>query len=445
MKKILSLLLSLCFSPVFAQAPSRFNAGGVVPGKDVAPEYYTDGYLRYADYEYRPTIKTVMLQVKGVEGSPALLDLESEDQLHLQFDDLDATQKQLYYSIEHCNADWAPSNLMKTRAVQGLQQDLLQDFAYSFNTRQQYIHYDLMFPNDNMKIMMSGNYLLKVFEDNDPQKLVLSRRFMVFKNTAIVSARIKRPSVMELRDTDQEIDVVVDISKMNVINPASSVKVMIRQNGRWDNALFMKPFSLNQNSISYDFDDGSNCFPGGNEFRAADIRSLRMNSISVKKINRDSSLVQVSLLPDQVRSFDSYQSLPDANGNYYIRNAEGSEPEKDGDYVWVDFRLPFEAPVRAGNLYLFGAFSNWQFSDAFKLSYKYASKAYTGRILLKQGIYNYCYSFLPLKGGSADLAYVEGSFFNTENDYMVLVYSRTYTNDFDELVGLSRVNSIKNQ
>jgi hypothetical protein len=415
------------------------------PPKLATVDFFSDGNLKYTDFSYRPTIKTVMLQVKGAEGSPPILDLMSKDQLHLQFDDLDPTQRQLYFSLEHCNADWKPSGVMRTMAIQGLQQDLLQDFKYSFNTRQQYLHYDLYFPNDNMKILLSGNYLLKVYEDGDPSNLVLTRRFMVFKNQVRLSSKVKRAGLSELRDTHQELDVFVDISTLQVPNGAAGVNLVIRQNGRWDNEKRLKPYGMNQNNISYDYDDGTNCFLGGNEFRWADIRSLRMQSDRVKSIIRDSAIVKVLLLNDPIRAFSEYQSLAEANGNYFIRNTEGSEPEVDADYAWVDFKLPFEAPLTNGNLFLLGAFSDWQFRDDFMLHYDFRSKAYTAHILLKQGIYNYSYVFLPTSSNKGDETYIEGSHFNTENDYTIYFYHRQYVNNFDELKGLLRVNSIRNQ
>jgi hypothetical protein len=284
-----------------------------------------------------------------------------------------------------------------------------------------------------------------VYEDGDPENLVLTRRFMVFTTKAKVSARIKRPSLMNLRDTHQEIDALVDVSAVQITNAPSAVKLVIRQNNRWDNAIWLKPFSVNSQSITYDYDDGSNCFPGGNEYRWVDIRSLRMQSDRVKKLYRDSVLVEVQLLDDPVRAFSSYRSLPEANGRFFIRNQEGSEPEVDGDYCWVDFSLPFEASVVNGNLYLFGSLCDWQFKKDFKPSYDYPNKSYRTRILLKQGIYNYSYIFAPSKGGPGDETYIEGSFFNTENDYQILFYNRAYTETFDELIGISQVNSIRNQ
>lgn len=397
--------------------------------------------LKYTDHTFRPTIKTVILQQEGVDGSAPMIELNSGTRLHLQFDDLDVIQRQYYYSLEHCNADWKPSRVMVSRAIRGLPQDFLQDFQYSFNTRLQYMHYSLVFPSDQMEILLSGNYILKVYEDGDQDNLVLTRRFMVFKREAPVSASVRRTVPVNLMDTHQEVDVSVNIAQLSLINIPATTQLVIRQNGRWDNAKYLKPMSFNKQTINYNYDDGSNCFVAGNEFRWADIRSLRMQSDRVRNFVRDSELVITNLLPDPVRMFDSYRNLEEANGKFFVRNTDGSEPEVDADYTWVNFFLPFEAPIVHGNLFIFGALSNWGFEDEFKVTYDYTSKGYRARILLKQGIYNYSYILLPKNSSTGDMKYIEGSHFETENDYMILFYSRQYTEVFDELIGIAQVNS----
>lgn len=401
----------------------------------------SDVPLQYTDHIYRNSIHTVILQQVGVDGSLPIIELNSGTQLHLQFDDLDVTQRQLYYSLVHCNSDWKPSGVMVSRAIRGLQQDFIQDFDYSFNTRQQYIHYDLVFPSDQMQILLGGNYLLKVFEDGDQENLVLTRRFMVVRKAASVSARVRRPVRVDLMNTHQEIDAMVDITKLSLVNIPATTKLVIRQNGRWDNAVSLNPFSLNAQSINYDYDDGSNCFSAGNEYRWIDIRSLRMQSDRVQNFIRDSLLVITKVLPDPLRTFDTYRSLPEANGRYFIRNTDGTEPELDADYSWVHFTLPFDAPITHGNLYLLGSLCDWQFQDRFKLRYDYPSKSYRISILLKQGIYNYCYSLLPQGKQIGDNSYIEGSHFETENDYLILFYSRPYTEVYEEIIGMTQVNS----
>lgn len=380
----------------------------------------------------------------GFELTPPMIELNGKERLRLSFDDLDTDQRDLWYSIEHCNADWQPSPLPTNMYIQGQFQDFISDFQYSFNTRVNYIHYTVVFPSDNMKITRSGNYLLKVYENNNPDQLVLTRRFMVYEQKAKITTGLRRPVSPQLRDTHQELDFEVDFSALQVVNPQENVKVTVMQNFRWDNAMQLKPFFVRDRKLIYDYDDGTNCFPAGNEFRFFDARSIRVQMERIRRINTDSTPVILHLMPDMVRSFGSYVTYQESNGAFFIRTTDGGRNHAiDADYVWVNFYLPYEAPFIDGNLYVFAALSDWQFKDEFKMFYDYANKAYRARVLLKQGFYNFMYSFLPNSKQKGDDSVIEGNFFQTENDYYIMVYQRALMNNFDELVGFLKINTVK--
>jgi len=407
-------------------------------------DYYDDQYKRYNNYVYIPTIKTVLLHVDGFELTPPMLELNGKERLRLSFDDLDTDQRDLSYAIEHCNADWQPSALPTNMYLQGQFQEFVTDFQYSFNTRTNFIHYTFVFPSDNMKITKSGNYLLKVFENSDPDQLVLTRRFMVYENRTPIKTSLRRPVPPNLRETHQEIDFEVDFTNLQVVNPQENIKVTVMQNFRWDQTLQLKPFFIRDKKLIYDYDDGTNCFPAGNEFRIFDIRSIRVQMERVRKIITDSTPVVMHLIPDPIRSFGNYVTFQESNGAFFIRTNDGGNKHSiDADYIWVNFYLPYEAPFIDGNLFVYGALSDWQFKDEFKLHYDYVNKAYRARILLKQGFYNFIYSFLPNSSSIGDDSIIEGNYFQTENDYYLLVYQRALMNNFDELVGFLKVNTVK--
>lgn len=410
-----------------------------------AYDYFDENYKRYHNYVYIPTIKTVLLHVDGFELTPPMLELNGKERLRLSFDDMDTEQRDLWYSIEHCNADWQASALPTNMYIQGQFQDFISDFQYSFNTRTNYIHYSVVFPSDNMKITRSGNYLLKVYENNDPEQLVLTRRFMVYEQKAKITTALRRPVPPSLRETHQEIDFEVDFSALQVVNPQENVKVSVMQNFRWDNAMYqIKPFFVRDRKLIFDYDDGTNCFPAGNEFRFFDVRSIRVQMERVWRIVTDSTPVVIHLMPDAVRSFGNYVTYQESNGAFFVRTTDGGRNHAiDADYVWVNFYLPYESPFIDGNLYVFGALSDWQFKEDFKMFYDYQNKAYRARILLKQGFYNFIYSFLPNSKQKGDDSLMEGDFFQTENDYYIMVYQRALMNNFDELVGFLKVNTVK--
>ncbi len=98
-------------------------------------------------------------------------------------------------------------------------------------------------------------------------------------------------------------------------------------------------------------------------------------------------------------------------------------------------------PLQDGNVYIGGGLSNWQFTESNKMKYDAASSAYRGTLLLKQGIYNYRYMFLPDDKGTFDLSEIEGSHYETENEYLILFYHRGPGVRYDKLVGHEVIHS----
>ncbi len=406
-------------------------------------DYYKPDFFEYADKIYLPTIKTVQLHDRDFELSLPVIRLFSEDKLKLSFDDLDTELKDLSYTIIHCDASWQPSNISQSEYIDGYSEDIISEYSYSFNTLVRYLHYNLVFPTDVMKIKKSGNYILKVFMDHDPEKNVLSRRFMVSDERIAVKVQAKQATLIRYRANRQEVDAAIDASAVRLGDPFSDLKVVISQNGRWDNVVSgLKPLYINGNEFIYDYDE-ENTFEAGNEFRYFDIKSLRFRSERVNDniVTKDSNVVL--LTNEERKSAKRYFSQPDINGNYVIRVQEGRDPERDADYVDVRFVLPAEVPLPGGDVYVFGKLSDWQLRPEFKLNYSIERQAYTGFIRLKQGYYNYALAFAADGKKEADLSVLEGSHAETENDYYVFVYFREMGTSYDQLVGYVRANTVR--
>lgn len=392
------------------------------------------------DRTYKPHIYTALVHPVKFEPVLPVIELGSDQKLMLSFDDLENDNKFYTYTFIHCNADWTPSQLIYTQYATGLPYDYINDWKFSLNVQKTYTNYRLTFPNDNINLTKSGNYIIKVYDNDDPNDIVLTKRFMVVERIVGATALVQRSSDPQYRNMKHEIDFTIDVSKMNVTDAYNQVKPVLMQNERWDNAIYgLKPLYNNSGKLTYDYYD-QNTFNGGNEFRFFDARNVRLTNDRVYNITyEEDKQYHFFLSKDQNRIVNRYNVMDDINGRFFIRLFSGVDYYSEADYVWVHFALEAETPVD-GDVYVFGLLSNWQIQPRFKLDYNATRKVYEGLVMVKQGYYNY--EYVVAKNGVVDDTYFEGNHFETENQYNLLVYVRAFGDRADRLVAVERFNSI---
>lgn len=406
-----------------------------------ADDYFDQSYLRFADFVYSNNIKSVLFNRVGWEFSLPIIELNSADKLELRFDDLDADFKSYAYTLIHCNALWQPSDLMEYEYLQGFYEDRIVNYSFSRNTRTAFTHYHLELPNRNMQPLLSGNYLLKVFHEGDPDAVVLTRRLMVVEPLVSIDATVKQATNLNFRATHQEIDFTIRTQFFPISNPYRDLRVVVRQNNRWDNAIIdLKPRLVQGSSLIYDYED-DNLFAGGNEFRNFDTKSLRFRSLHVREISPSHRGWDVVLMTDRNRRFLRYTTSNDINGRFLIRTEDYPDDMLESDYTWVHFSLTQPEPLAGGNVYVVGGFSDWAYTHPYRMEYNYHKQQYELSVLLKQGFYDYQYAFLEDGATQADVTLFEGSHSIAENDYSILVYYRRPGDLHDSLIGMQFLNS----
>ena len=383
-------------------------------------------------------IKTVLCHQLQDALSLPIINLKSDEKLLISFDDLDADVKDYYYTINHCNADWAASDLMQSEYINGFTEERIIDYGFSFNTIQKYTHYQFEFPTLDMKPLLSGNYVFKIF--NEKGETVIQKRFMVLDTQLSIEANVKRATIVEDRNTKHEIDFTIKHPNLVVANPFSDIKVYLKQNNKEDNAITdLSPLFVKNDELVYEYDEG-NTFWGNNEFRYFDIKSLRYQSERIKDIAFDSTNYHVYLFNDYKRTFDRYSIEPDINGKFLIKSQEGWKSSIEADYAYVHFTLPVDY-ISYGDMYVLGALTDWQLKEEFKLEYNAAKKQYEKAVLLKQGYYNYHYALNDTATKRVDVSFVEGTHYQTRNDYYIYVYYRAVGDRHDHLVGFLKTSS----
>jgi hypothetical protein len=424
---LFSSFLAIKFENLFSQSTS---------------DYYTSNFMRYVNYTYTNNVKTVMLFSNNDPLYNPTIKLNSEDELTLVFDDLANELRSYKYTFIHCNSSWEASPINENEYIEGFTTNFINDYAYSINTKQPYIHYELRFPNENVNFTKSGNYLLKIFNDEHPEFPIITRRFLVYENLVQTKSNLKSASNIDFLKTGQQIDFSFEYGNLKVINPFENFSVGILQNYRWDNAkLKLKPTFLQESRLLFNNSDET-IFKAGNEFRNLDIKNLHFRSERIQKIENDTAF-QIHLYQDKTLAKERYSSMEDINGKFIIKNQLGKTSETDADYALVHFSIASNTELSEGNVYIFGALSDWNYNNNFKMHYNPTTKSYEKSLYLKQGYYNYSYQFVRDNSNHGDESLFEGSFFETENDYTILIYYQETGKNYQQLVGVSSINSAK--
>ena len=405
--------------------------------------YYSSGFMKNNNAVYRDNIRTVLLYKAGFELSPPIIQLRSDEKLVLSFDDLDGDYKQYRYTVVHCDAFWNKSELQQIEYIDGYYDDIIDSYNYSFNTMVHYTNYTAVLPNEDLMIKKSGNYILRVFLDSDEDdNVVLTQRFMVYEPQVTVEGRIANSVDLDLRYTHHQVSFRILGGNYYLSDTYRNLHVIVMQNGRWDNIIKnVQPRNIIGNEYNYSLIEEL-AFPAGNEFRYLDMKTLKYYTDRMVSLQYTAEGYQVYVSPDLPRAGKNYISEEDINGRKLIAANDTRDPYSEGDYAWVHFTLSYYPPLIEGNVYVFGALSDWQYNASNLMQYNYNLRAYEAKLFLKQGYYNYTYAFLPNNEQVGDLGFIDGNYWETRDEYTIFVYYRQQGDFYDRLVGLGFLNSL---
>lgn len=400
--------------------------------------------LLLPDYIYSSNIRFPEVYKTGSDQTNNIIDLNSNQKLLFQFDDMDNDIKNYSYQVIHCNTDWTTSDLLHMQYMQGFETYIITDSKFAQNVTTPYTHYSFSFPNEYMRPVISGNFIMKVFETDNPDKIAFTRRFMVVENIAIFpEAKIRYASGVELRNSHQELYFTIGTENIMVQDYVNDFKVNIIQNQRWDNAIYgITPQFIGPRDVRFNYTNGELAFEAGNQYRFIDLKTLQLINEPIANIKFENGKYHIRLRDEYIRNNRNYQNRPDINGRYTVYNQDGFSTSIDPDYGLVYFTLPNDAMFDKKEVYLIGNFSFGQLLDTYRLTYDEFRDVYWIVMPFKQGYYNYMYAVLDKKTGKGDVSPVEGSYAECENDYTIMVYVRRPGDVTHKLVGVKYLNSL---
>ena len=399
-----------------------------------------------ADHIYKSNIRSIKLHKANDPYSYPIIRLNSVDDLELYFDDLDADIKNYYYTFQLCNADWTPSNLHIFDYIKGFQNNRITTYRNSSIAFTRYTNYYVRVPDRNCSPSRSGNFLLKVFLDSDTSKIVFTKRFLVVDVKSSISGQVLQPFGGSIFRSHQKLQVAVNLnSQLNVFNQ-QDVKVVMLQNYAWPTAVYLqRPTIYRGNYFEYN-DESTNSFPAGKEWRWIDLRSNRLMSERMQRLDKQPTRTDVYILPDSERKNQIYYYYRDINGLFTIETTDKVNPFWQSDYSFVHFTFipPGNVQYPERDVYVFGELTNYAADSSAKMEFNTEKGVYEKTLSLKQGFYSYSYVTLPVKKSNEPVSFeaTEGNYPNTENIYLILVYYRPFGGRSDELIGYTLLNSL---
>ena len=381
-------------------------------------------------------VKTISLGV--VDNASGLAIINLNDRLVLEFDVLNNLEEDFYYVIEHFDSDWNPSQLMKTEYLAGMDNLRIVDYVNSFNTYQIYSHYRLQIPNQQTRLRVSGNYIIKIFDDYDD--LVFSRKFMVVEHMANVGVQIRRSRDVALINQTQSVDFKVTPTTSNFNNPLETIKTTVLQNNNLKTAIHgLKPQYIMGNELVYRYTNAS-LFWGGNEYLFFENKDIRATNLGIQYIDLQ-DLYHSYLYTNIERSRKKYTFNPDINGGFKVTVLDRDDPRIEADYTYVHFSLSASEFLDAA-VYVYGGYNNFSTTKENEMVFNQNKGVYEATLLMKQGFYNYKYVVID-KENTLQEGAISGNFDETENNYKVLVYYRDLGARYDKLIGLGEANSVQ--
>ncbi|MBO0322631.1 DUF5103 domain-containing protein [Muricauda sp. CAU 1633] len=398
--------------------------------------FFVTGIFAQVQEEVNPpeNIKTIIFRGPTEDQFPVILLGES---MTLEFDDLTAREQDYYYKIIHCDYDWTPSQLLKSQYLVGNDNQRIIDYENSYTTLQPYSNYRLTIPNENVRLKVSGNYVLEIY--NSYGELQFSRRFVVYRDAVAVGGLVKRSRDFNFLNEKQVVQFNINTAGFPVVNPKNEVKVAILQNHYWPTALYnIKPQFTIGSELVYKYDQETSFF-GGNEFLNFDTKDLRSPTFAISRIEFE-DVYHHYLFTNEFRYDRPYTYFPDINGDFVVRTLQGEDVSREAEYTKVDFSLPYTNEIGLDNVYVVGKFNNYGLSEENKMTFNEDTGKFEVTLMMKQGFYNYKY-VVERANGTLEPNYVSGNFHFTENNYLILVYYRNFGDLYDSIIGIGSVNS----
>lgn len=391
---------------------------------------------------FSPSFRSLRVTAAGDDFAPAVVMItDAESRVEIAFDEIADDRRFMRYELIHCDARWKPEGLVVSEFLDGFNEGVVDDYEFSRATLVHYVHYKITIPNRDVRITATGNYLLRVYDESDPDETLLQARFAVSDYSAELLPGVSSLTDIDANVSHQQVSLTADLRHVrDVSDPFSEITVVVSQNGRTDNEVVLTaPQRVAGSKVFYEHLRPM-IFKAGNEYRRFETISTTYPGMGVAGIEFVNPIYHMELFTDVPRAFSPYLYDSTQHGRFFIREWSSADSDTEADYVMTDFSL--EMPeMKDADIFIDGDLTQRRFDPSSRMVYNHATGRYEQSLLLKQGAYNYQYLVVPSGRTRGESSPVEGDFYQTTNEYTVKVYHRPRGGRYDRLIGVSRVTS----
>jgi len=432
---------------------------------------------------YKEQIRTLRVERMCLVMENEIVDGSDPDNtLHISFDEMSHDVHFYTYTVKSLEFrdDRLVVNegMLSSEYLRGFTTQDVTDYEHSINTSREYTHYRFDFPNEDMAITKSGNYQLCIYEDGDPENKVAEVEFSVVEPMVAIESRIRANTDVEFNGRFQQVDVDVNLQHAAISFQPSEFRVVVTQNNRLDNAVILRqPTFVEPNRLRY-INNKALIFEAGNEYHHFDAFSCFYAGYGIDRVFHENGDYHVVLFANEI-SQGQYIHEFDSDGRFVVNAERTGDSDTEAEYMWVHWTLPVDQPWFDGALYVGGEIFQNEMSLRNRMQYDNDAKCYWLTALVKQGGYDFQYWFVPKSqmsnvksqmsiqrsrsfdrreirniksqmsniksqmsnvksqmSNTASTQRVDGSYWQTENEYAVYVYWRPFGARYDRLIGV---------
>lgn len=379
-------------------------------------------------------IRSMKVMKEGDFMAAPSIRLGSDERIIVNFDELGDDYSDLQYRLIHCGPDWKPSGMLDSEYLDGFNIADIDDWAFSSNTFVHYVNYRIAIPNENISPLISGNYILQIFERNDPDDIIAEARFSLTEQSADVRGTVSSSTDRGINTEWQQLEFKIVPTDVVIDDPYTMLRVDLIQNNAPETTKTLRvPSRIDGKDIVYSHQQDL-IFKAGNEFRRFETVRVGYDDMHVDSMRFLSRNYHAWLTPDHERASREYSYDQTQQGRFIIREYNSTDSDLGADYITVHFMLDSPEVVDA-DVFVEGEFSEYRHDETTRMFYDYNKGVYQIEIPLKQGSYNYRYVAIPRHGQrKPDSSLIEGDKHETRNEYRVQVWYRPIGGRYERLI-----------